>query len=326
MTAPSRKIAGIASAGLLLAGAMSVMAQNYPNKPVRVITGSPGTTTDIVMRHIGQQLSERWRQPVVVENRGGAALTIGTSIAARARADGYTLLMSDRSAIAVAPSLYRDIPYNPLRDLTPITLAAVTSSLLVAHPSFPPTNLQEFIGHAKRYPGTVNMAGGAPGTAGHIAAELFKRMAGVDVVLVSYKGGAATIAAIVSGETKVGFNGMPTSLPHVKTGKLKAYASTGRTRFAGTPDIPTMAEAGLPGYHADYYWVGMFAPAGLPGPLVAKINRDVVEVLQTPTMKAALFAQGAEASPKTPAEFAAFVKSETARMKEVIEFAGVRQE
>lgn len=325
MTAPSRKIAGISSAGLLLAGALCAMAQEYPNKPVRVITGGPGTTTDIVMRHIGQQLSERWGQPVVVENRGGAGLTIGTSIAARARADGYTLLMADRTAIAVAPSLYRDLPYRPLKDLAPITLAAVNSSLLVAHPSFPPTNLQEFIGHAKRYPGTVNMTGGAPGTGGHIAAELFKRMAGVDVVLVPYKGGAATIAAIVSGETKVGFNGMPTSLPHVKTGKLKAYASTGRTRFAGTPDIPTMAEAGLPGYHSDY-WVGMFAPAGLPAPLIAKINRDVVEILHTPATQAALFAQGAEASPTTPAEFAEFVKSETARMKEVIEFAGVRQE
>jgi tripartite-type tricarboxylate transporter receptor subunit TctC len=325
MATPSRKIAGASIAGILLAAAMCVMAQDYPNKPVRVITAGPGTISDIVMRHIGQQLSERWRQPVVIENRPGAGLTIGTAIAAKARADGYTLLMSDRSAIAVAPSLYRDLPYAPLRDLTPITLAAVNSSLLVAHPSFPPANLQEFIAHAKRYPGTVNMTGGTPGTAGSIATELFRRMAGVDVVLVLYKGGAASIAAIVSGETKVGFNGMPTSLPHVKTGKVKAYASTGRTRFAGTPDIPTMAEAGLPGYYADY-WVGMFGPAGLPAPLVAKINRDVVEILQTPAMQAALFAQGAEASPKTPAEFAEFVKSETARMKKVIEFAGVRQE
>src|SRR5262245_792430 len=183
MTARSRTIAGISIAGLLLAGAMCAMAQDYPTKPVRVITGSPGSIVDIVMRHIGQQLSERWGQPVVVENRGGAALTIGTSIAARARADGYTLLMSDQSAIAIAPSLYRDIPYNPLRDLTPITLAAVTSSLLVAHPSFPPTNLQEFIEHTKRYPSAVNMAFAGTGTVGHIAAELFKRMAGVDVVL-----------------------------------------------------------------------------------------------------------------------------------------------
>ena len=203
-------------------------------------------------RKIGQQLSERWGQPLIVENRGGAALTIGTAAAAKATPDGYTLLMSDRSAIAVAPSLYRDLPYRPLRDLAPITLVAVMSALLVAHPSVPAANLREFIEHAKRYPGTVNMAVGAPGTAGHIATALFKQMTGADVVMVPYKGGNQSILAVLSGEAKAALNSMPTSLPHVKTGKLKALASSGHTRFAGTPDIPTLAEAGVPGYHSEY--------------------------------------------------------------------------
>ena len=298
--------------------------EGYPTKPVRVITGSAGSTVDILTRQIGQQLSARWGKPVVVDNRGGAALTIGTALAAKSAPDGHNLLMSDRSAIAVAPSLYKTLPYVPLKDFAPVTLVAVMSQLLVAHPSFPPANLREFIDYAKRHPGAVNMAIAGPGTGNHIASELFKHMTGINVVLVQYKG-AGAFMGIVSGETKAGFSGLPTSLPQVRSGKVKAYAYTGKNRFAGAPDIPTMAEAGLPGFESEY-WVGMFAPAGVAAPLVARISREVVDILKTPEIQAALLAQGAEPSPKTPVEFAEFIRSETIKMKKIIDLTGMRTE
>jgi tripartite-type tricarboxylate transporter receptor subunit TctC len=277
------------------------------------------------MRQIGQQLRVRWGQPVVVDNRPGAGLTIGTAIAAKSAPDGYTLLMSDRTAIAVAPSLHKRLPYDPLKDLAPITLVAVTSHLLFAHPSFPPANLREFIDHAKRHPGAVNMGVSGPGTANHIASELFKHVTGINVVLVQYKGGGTTIMGVVSGETMVAFNTVPPALPYVRSGKVKAYAYSGKNRFAGAPDIPTMAEAGLPGFESEY-WVGMFAPAGVAAPLVARISRDVVDIVKTPAMEAALLAQGAEPSPKRPAEFAEFIRSDTVEMKKIVDPTGMRAE
>src|SRR5262245_6772119 len=298
---------------------------SYPTRPVRLITGAAGSTPDVMARQVGQQLSERWGQSVVVENRGGTGLTIGTAIAAKAVPDGYTLLMSDRTAIAVAPSLYKNLPYVPLKDLAPITLVVVTPSLLVAHPSFPASNLREFIDHAKRHPGAVNMAVAGPGTGDHIATELFKHMSGVAVLTVPYKSDIQGMMSIISGETKAGFKAIPTALPHVKSGKVKAYASTGRNRFAGTPDIPTLAEAGVPGYHAEN-WAGVFAPAGVPAAFVARLNRQVVEILQAPAIRAALLAEGAEPSPKTPADFSAFIVSETPKMKKIIDLAGVLAE
>lgn len=298
--------------------------QAYPAKPVRIITGGAGIFHDVVTRQLGQRLSERWGQPVVVENQPAAALTIGTGIAARAAPDGYTLLMSDRSALAVAPSLYKSLPYDAVKDFSPITLAALTPNMLVAHASVPAATLAEFLEYAKEQPHGLHFASAGPGTNNHIAMELLKHATGVNAVPIHYKGGGASTLAILSGEVKAGFV-FPNNLPHVKAGKIKAYVVTGRQRFPGAPDIPTATEAGLPGFELEF-WIGMLAPARTPPALIAKLNHDIGEILRTPEMRTILLAQGAEAAPGTPDEFAAFIRSESAKMKKLIELTGMRAE
>jgi tripartite-type tricarboxylate transporter receptor subunit TctC len=317
---------GIAAASLIataVLAAASASAQDYPAKPVRIITGGAGTFHDIVTRQLAQRLSERWGQPVVVENQPAAALTIGTGMVARAAPDGYTLVMSDRSALAVAPSLYKSLPYDPARDFAPITLAALAPTMLVAHPSVPAATLSELLAYAKAQPRGIDFATAGPGTNNHIAMELLKHAAGVNAVPIHYKGGGASTLAMVSGEVKVGFALVPQVLPHVKAGRLKAYVVTGRKRFPGAPDIPTAAEAGLPGFELEF-WIGMLAPAHTPAAVVARLNRDTGEILRTPEMRTLLLAQGAEAAPGTPGEFAAFITSETAKMKSLIALTGMR--
>jgi tripartite-type tricarboxylate transporter receptor subunit TctC len=299
--------------------------QPYPTKYVRVITGNAGNMHDIILRQLGQRLSERWGQSVVVENRGGAGLTIGTGMVARATPDGYTLLMSDRTAIAVAPSAFKGLSYDPARDFAPITLVARAPLVVVAHPSVPATRLRELIDYAKQRPGTLNYAGSGPATVTHIAGEVLKQMSGIEMTLVQYKGTPAAMMAVVSGEVKVGFGMVPIALPHVTAGKVRAYAITSNKRFSGLPEVPTSAEAGLPGFESDY-WIGMLAPARTPGELVARLNKDMVSILRTSEMQASLLAQGAELAAGTPEEFAAFIRSETARLRKVVEIAGIRMD
>jgi len=316
-----------ATAGALIAtilfAAASASAETYPAKPVRIVTAGTGTFHDIVTRQLGQRLSERWGQPVVVENQPAAALTIGTGIAARATPDGYTLVMSDRSALAVAPHLYKSIPYDPVKDFSPITLVARAPTLLVAHPSVPAASLSEFLAYAKKEPQGLSFATAGPGTNNHIAMELLKHATGVNAVAVHYKGGGPSILAILAGEVKAGFGLVPSSLPHVKAGKMRAYIVTGTQRFPGAPDVPTAMEAGVPGLELEF-WIGMLAPARTPPDLIARLNRDIGEILRTPAMQVTLLAQGATAAPGTPDEFAAYVKSESAKMKRLVELTGMR--
>jgi tripartite-type tricarboxylate transporter receptor subunit TctC len=299
--------------------------ERYPTKPVRIITGSVGIFHDIVTRQLGQRLSERWGQPVVIENQPAAALTIGTGIAARAMPDGYTLLMSDRSALAVAPHLYKKIAYDTVKDFAPITLAAMTGTMLVAHPSLPSRSLSEFLAYAKAQPQAVQFATAGPGTNNHIAMEVFKHATGINATAVHYKGGAQSGLGIMSGEVKVGFAAVAGILPHVKAGKVKALIVTSRQRFQGAPDVPTATEAGLPGSEYEF-WIGMLAPARTPAALVARLNLEIGEILRTPEMQKTLLAQGAEAAPGTPEGFAAFIYSESAKMKKLIELTGMRVE
>ncbi|HEY6722049.1 MAG TPA: tripartite tricarboxylate transporter substrate binding protein [Burkholderiales bacterium] len=303
--------------------ALSASKGAYLARPVRIVTGGAGTFHDIVTRQLAQRLSERWGQAVVVENQGAAALTIGTGMVARAAPDGYTLVMSDRSALAVAPNLYKSLPYDPARDFAPIMLVAVAPTLLVAHPSVPASTLSELLAYAKAQPRGIDFATAGPGTNNHIAMELLKHATGVNAVAIHYKGGGASTLAIVSGEVKVGFALVPQVLPHVKAGRLKAYVVTGKRRFPGAPDIPTAAEAGLPGFELEF-WIGMLAPAHTPPAIVARLNRDIGEILRTPEMRTILLAQGAEAAPGTPDEFAAYINSEAAKMKRLIELTGMR--
>ena len=317
-------VVSLIAAGIAVATA-PVSAQNYPIKPVRFITGSNASFGDIVTRNIAQRLNERWGQPVVVENRPGAGLTIGTTIAAKSPPDGYTLLMGDRTSIAAAPSLYRNLSYDPLKDLAPITLVASAPMLLVAHPSIPPANLREFIAYAKQASQPLGYASAGIGTATHLPGEQLKQLTGIDLVAVHYKGGGAAMLAMLAGEVKAGFSVVPLALPHVRAGKVKAYVITTRKRFAGASDIPTVVEAGLPDLESDY-WIGMFVPAHTQTALIGKINRDVVDILQTPAMRTALLDQGAEPGGGTPEEFAALIKSEIAKWGRVIKTAGIKPE
>lgn len=305
--------------------AIAALPQGYPAKPVRIITGPAGTFHDIVTRQLGQRLSERWGQPIVVENKPGAGLTIGTAIAARSSPDGYTLLMADRTAIAVAPALHKNLPYNPLVDLAPITLAARSPMMLVAHPAVPASNLREFIAYARQQSASLGMAGAGPGTAAHMTAEQLKLAAGLNLPTIQYKGGGAATLAIVSGETKAGFGNIPNVLPHVTAGRLKAYMVASKTRFTGAPNVPTAAEAGLPGFESEQ-WLGVLAPARTAPDLIEKLNRDMVEILRTAEIQNSLRAQGAEPAPGTPAEFALYIRSEMAKLKQVIDAAGIRPE
>jgi tripartite-type tricarboxylate transporter receptor subunit TctC len=307
------------------APAREASSQGFPAGPVRLITGGAGTMVDIITRQLAQRLSERWAQSVVIENRPGAGLTIGTAIAAKATPDGYTLLVSDRTALAVAPHLHQKLAYDPFRDLAPVTLVALAPQLLVVHPSLPAANLREFMEHARRNAGSFNYAGAGPGTASHISGELFKQATGINFTIVQYKGGGAAMMAVLSGEAQAGFNTVPVSLPHVKSGKVKAYAITSGKRFAGAPDIPTAAEAGLPDFEMQF-WIAMLSPARVPAPINEKVNRDVVEVLRMPVLRDALLSQGAEPAPGTPADLTAFMKSESARWGQVIRTAGIKPE
>lgn len=312
-------------ASMALLASASVPAQNYPVKPVRIITGGSGTFHDIVTRQLAQRLGEHWNQSVVVENQGAAALTIGTGIVARAAADGYTLVMSDRSALTVAPHLYKSVSYDPIRDLSPITLAALTPTLLVAHPSVQAATLPEFLSYAKAQANELHFASAGPGTNNHIAMELLKAATGINAVPIHYKGGGASTQAIVSGEVKVGFAAVPSMLPHVRAGRVKAYVVTGRQRLDRAPEIPTTAESGLPGFELEF-WIGMLAPARTPVSVISRLNGDIGEVLRTPAMRTTLVEQGARAAPGTPSQFAAYIAQESVTMKRLIDETGMRAE
>src|SRR3954469_6642432 len=247
MAAAARSTAVSLVATILFACA-SASAQNYPAKPVRIVTGGAGTFHDIVTRQLADRLARRWGQAVGVGNQPGAGLTIGTGMVARAAPDGYTLVVSDRSALAVAPGLYKSLPYDAQKDFAPISLVAIAPPILVVHPSFPAASLRELIAYVKHNPGKVNYASAGPGTATHVAGELLRHLATLDMPIVHYKGGGAAIVAMIAGEVPVGTALIPAALPQIKAGRLKALAVAANKRFAGTPDVPTAMEAGLPGF------------------------------------------------------------------------------
>lgn len=300
-------------------------AQGYPLKPVRIITGTSATFADIVSRQIATQLNERWGHPVIVENRPGPAQTISTAAAAKAAPDGYTLVMADRSGIAVAPSLFRNLAYEPIKDLAPITLVAKTPLIMIANSSVSASNLREFIAQVKQLPQGLNYASPGPGTAGNLEGELMKQLTGANLVSVHYKGGGAAMLAILSGEVNFGLMVPLLAIPHLKTGKVKAFAVTSQDRFTGTLDLPTVTEAGFPELRSEY-WIGMLAPARTPESIIGKLNADIVDIVRTPAMQSTLTAQAAILAPNSPREFAAFIGSETGKWSKVIRTAGLKAE
>ena len=309
---------------LLVLGAQAAFAQGYPTKPIHLIVPfPPGGPTDIVGRLVGQKLAAGLGQPVIVENRPGAGGTVGSTAAAKVPADGYTLLYGSTSTLAIAPALYRDLAYDPRSAFAPISLVSRGAIVAAVNAELPAHTLQEFIALAKQSPGKLSYASAGSGTPPHLAAELFKSIAGVDLLHVPYKGGAPAINDLIGGQVQAIFEGQVVLLPHIKSGRVRALAITGMKRDPLLPDVPTFAEAGLPRYDA-YFWSGLVAPAGTPAEVIAKLNSVLVLALNVPDARDALLRQGLEPAGTTPQQFAAFIASEVERWGQVAKASGAK--
>jgi tripartite-type tricarboxylate transporter receptor subunit TctC len=304
-----------------LAASLPGAAQDYPRKPIElVVPFVAGGTTDNIARLMAQRFSESWGQTVVVNNRPGGGSTIGTHVVAKAAPDGYTLLVNTIS-FAITAALQK-LPYDPINDFAPITELATLPLMLVVHPSLPATNLKEFIALARSRPAGWDYASSGAGTSPHLAAEMFKSAAGIDLVHVPYKGNAEAMNAMLGGHVKVYFALVPAALQHVRAGSLRALAVTTEARLPYLPDLPTIAEQGFPGYEISS-WQGAFAPAGTPKEIVAKINRELVRMLAEPEIRARITREGADPVGSTPDAFAQRVKDEIAKWSRVIKQAGI---
>jgi tripartite-type tricarboxylate transporter receptor subunit TctC len=309
-----------------LAVSASAQAQIYPAKPIRMIVAyPPGGGTDIVGRMLAQKLTETLGRSVVVENRGGASGNIGTELAARAAPDGYTILMGNVAPNAINVSLFKSLPFDPVADFAPVSLVASTPNILVVHPSTPVRAVKALIALAKAKPGTLNFASAGVGSSSHLAGELFRVLAGADIVHVPYKGAGPAMVDVLSGQVQLYFATMPAAMPHVKSGKLAPVAVTSVARSQALPELPTIAESGVPGYEAST-WYGVLAPAHTPGAAVARLHENIVRILAVPETRERLADQGFEPVGSSPEEFGAYIKSEIAKWGKVIGDAGIRPE
>jgi tripartite-type tricarboxylate transporter receptor subunit TctC len=299
------------------------VAQPYPSKPVRVIVNFPaGGIADIYARIVGAKVQESWGQPVVVENRTGAGGNIGAEAVAKSAPDGYTLNMSAIGPHAVNVSLFSKLPYEPVKDFAPVALVLEAEGLLVVHPSVAANSIAELIAHARANPGKLTFASAGMGTASHLAGELFKSMAKVEMTHVPYKGNVPAITDLLAGQTSLLFATMPTVLPHAKAGKLRALATIGSGRSAAAPELPTVGES-LRGFEVNN-WIGLFAPAGTPADIVRRWNGEVMRIMHSAEIQARLPNEGARFIPMTPEQFAAFQKSEIAKWAPVVKASGAR--
>jgi tripartite-type tricarboxylate transporter receptor subunit TctC len=314
-----------AAAGCVSAYAADT-AHDYPTHPVRLIVPfPPGGGTDIVARTICAKLTEAWGQQVIIDNRSGAGGTIGADTVAKSTPDGYTLLFGTPGALVINPLLNSKLPYNAVRDFAPVSLLALNPQLLAVHYTLPVTTVKELIALAKAQPGKLNYASVGEGTPNHLAMELFKSMTGTDIVHVPYKGAAPAVNDLVGGQVQLMFNPMPPLLPHVKSGRLRALAVGGTQRSPALPDIPTVAEAGVPGY--EYVtWYSIVAPAKTPRVVINKINSRLAAVLAIPEVALRLSGQGAEPRSSTPEELARFMQDDYQRLGAVIRSAGIKGE
>ncbi|MDQ8727395.1 tripartite tricarboxylate transporter substrate binding protein [Bradyrhizobium sp. LHD-71] len=311
---------------VLVTSLTASFAQDYPNKPIRlVVPYPPGSGTDIVGRLLAQQLKENLGQTVYVDNRPGAGATIGTASVAKAEPDGYTILMADLGPLAIAPHFYRQLPYDPVKELAPIGQVAVLPFLLAVHPSVPAHNVSELIALAKAKPGKLDYASVGNGTAVHLATELFKQLAGIDIVHVPYKGSAPALTDLVAGRISMMFVNVLSAGGFLASGQLRALAIGTAERSPAIPKIPTVAESTLPEFRAGV-WFGLLAPAGTPRPIIEKLSAAAGQVLRMPEFKAKLAEQGAEASSSNPEEFSAYIQAEIAKWADVIKTSGVPKE
>jgi tripartite-type tricarboxylate transporter receptor subunit TctC len=312
---------------LAVLGANCAFAQgaaSYPAKPIRIVVPFPAAgTTDILARAVGNEMQKAWGQPVIVENRPGAGGNLGSDIVAKAAPDGYTLLVGAVSPQAINVTLYPKMPYDVMRDFAHITLIAAVPNLLEVHPSVPVKTVKELIDLAKSKPGQLSYASSGNGTSIHLSAELFKTMAGVDMLHIPYKGSAPAVTDLIAGQVQLMFDNLPSSIAQVKAGKLRPIAVTTLKRSPALPEVPTIAESGLPGYDASS-WFGMHAPAGTPKDIISKIHGVVTKSLQTPDMIERLSTQGAQPVGNTPEEFTEFLRAEIAKWAKVVKASGAR--
>ncbi|MCE7505622.1 tripartite tricarboxylate transporter substrate binding protein [Polynucleobacter sp. IMCC30063] len=304
---------------------VSAQSQPYPNKPIKIISPfATGGIADTFSRVVGQGLSESLGQPVVVENKTGGGGNIGADFVAKAPADGYTLVMGNIGSHAVNPYLIKNMPYDPLKDFEPVAYVLDAEGLLVVNPTIPVKNVTELIAYVKARPGQVSYGSGGMGTTSHLAGELFKSLAKVDMTHIPYKGNAPAITDLIGGQTQVMFATMPTVLPYVKTDKLKALAVIGSSRASSLPEVPTVAET-VPGFDVSN-WIGIFAPAGTPKPIINKLNAEIIKIMQQPAVQKRLETEGAKFKPMTPEAFGAFQKNEALKWAKTIKDAGIKPE
>ena len=320
-----RLMAPFAAAFLALSPTLSMAQSDYPNRPVKLIVGfAPGGSTDIVGRIVAQKLGERLGQTVVVENKAGAGGTIGADATAKAAPDGYTLTLGTTSTHAIAAGAYSKLPYNPVTDFTQISLVAITPYLLVVNPQVPAKTLPEFVSHAKSQAGKMNYASAGNGTATHLAMEMLKDAAKLDIVHVPYKGNAPADIAILSGEVQTVFGSMPALLQNTKAGKVRPIAVGTAVRSPALPDVPTVAEQGFPGFEAAL-WLGIMGPANMPKPVVDRLHREIVAIVATPEFKAAMDTNGAEpVSSKSPEDFREMLRGQVDKYVKITKAIGIK--
>jgi tripartite-type tricarboxylate transporter receptor subunit TctC len=301
-------------------------AQGYPNKPIRLIVPfAAGGGNDNVARLVGKRLADGLGQPVLVDNRPGAGGVVGAELAAKSAPDGYTLFLGGVGSHAINPNLHEKLPYDPIKDFAPVALLAQAPLILVVHPSVPARDIADFIAYARANPGRLNFASNGNGSSSQLAAVMFDSMAGVDMVHVPYKGLAPALSDLLSGQVQLMFSSVVAILPHIKAGKLRALAVTGTKRLASMPELPTIAESGLPGYEASS-WYGILAPAGTPRDIVARLNAELGRALEQPEVRNSLLAEGAEPIGGSPERFAVHIRSEKERLGKLIRDAHIRLE
>ena len=316
---------GLAALSLTLATALPAMAE-FPERPIRIIVPyPPGGTSDLPARAVAPRLGERLKQTVVIENRAGAGGVIGSQVVAKSPADGYTLLLGTIATHGILPVLQKPAPYDAVKDFAPVTLVASTPNVLVANPTAPVRNLAELLALARAKPGGVNFGSTSLGGSPHMSGELLKTMAQVDIVHVPYKGGGPMLIDLMGGQIPVGFDNLPSSMNQIRAGKIRALAVTTAKRWPSAPEIPTMAEAGVPRYEATA-WFGLLAPANTPKPIVELLQRHVAAILRQPEVEKMLLEQGAEAVGNTPDEFARLIAAELQKWDKVVAATGVKLE
>jgi tripartite-type tricarboxylate transporter receptor subunit TctC len=317
------RTAAFAAAAFVSLGAA---AQSYPAKPVRMIVGfAPGGGTDVVARVISQKLSEWYGQQVIVENRAGATGTIGADLVAKSAPDGYTLIMGHVNSHAIAPSMFKKLPYDAVRDFATVAYVGYVPNVLVVHPSVPARSMKELIALAKTKPGALNYASSGTGSTQHLAGEMFKQLAGVDIVHVPYKGSGQAIGDLLAGTVTMNFDTMPPVIDHIKGGRLRALAISTPRRIAQLPDVPTFTEEGMSGFDVTN-WYGVMAPAGTPREIVNKLNADINKAMQVPEVRARLEQVGTQMREGSAADFESFLKAEVAKYAKLVKSAGIQAE